>query len=95
VVPTSIRDLFCYRWAFRCSSPQASDTILGQGWASQGFSAATIDPGLRGVGWLLHEGGIPIRMRSFWLDDDTIRDIAARGTAVREQEQWRKQELLR
>ena len=94
VVPTSIRDLFGYRWAFRCSSSQASDTILGQGWASQGFSAATIDPGLRGVGWLLHEGGVPIRMRSFWLDDDTIRDIGARATAVREQERWHKHELL-
>lgn len=83
VVPTSVRDLFGFRWAFRCASPQASDTILGQGWASQGYSASTIDPGLRGVGWLLHEGGVPVRVRSYWLDDDTVRELARRAAALR------------
>lgn len=83
VVPTSVRDLFGFRWAFRCASPQASDTILGQGWASQGYSASTIDPRLRGVGWLLHEGGIPVRVRSFWLDDDTVGEVAGRASALR------------
>ncbi len=83
VVPTSIRDLFGYRWAFRCASPQASDTILGQGWAAQGYNAVTIDPGLRGVGWLLHEGGIPARLRAYYLDDDTLADIAYRAACLR------------
>ncbi|MDP8927472.1 MAG: FtsK/SpoIIIE domain-containing protein [Actinomycetota bacterium] len=83
VVPTSIRDLFGYRWAFRCASPHASDTILGQGWASQGYNAATIDPALRGVGWLLHEGGIPIRLRAYYLDDATLADIAQRAARLR------------
>ncbi|MDP8931988.1 MAG: FtsK/SpoIIIE domain-containing protein, partial [Actinomycetota bacterium] len=43
VIPTALRDLFGFRWALRCSTPQASDTILGQGWASQGFNAAGVD----------------------------------------------------
>ncbi|MDP8929989.1 MAG: FtsK/SpoIIIE domain-containing protein [Actinomycetota bacterium] len=83
VVPTSIRDLFGYRWAFRCASPQASDTILGQGWATQGYNAATIDPAHRGVGWLLHEGGIPIRLRAYYLNDQTLADIAQRAARLR------------
>ncbi len=83
VVPTSIRDLFGYRWAFRCASPQASDTILGQGWSSQGYNAAHIDPGMRGVGWLLHEGGIPIRLRAYYLDDQALADIAKRAARLR------------
>ncbi len=42
VIPTSLRDLFGFRCALRCNTPQASDTILGQGWASLGFDAAKV-----------------------------------------------------
>jgi hypothetical protein len=34
-----------------------------------GYSAAAIDPATRGVGLLLQEGGVPVRLRSCWLDD--------------------------
>src|SRR5207244_8872090 len=61
VVPTALRDLFGFRWALRSSTPQASDTILGQGWATQGFSASSIDAADRAVGFLLHAGLIPVR----------------------------------
>ena len=83
VVPTSIRDLFGFRWAMRCSTSQASDTILGSGWASEGYSAADIDPACRGVGYLLHEGGIPQRLRSYYLDDSALASISARAEALR------------
>lgn len=83
VVPTSIRDLFGFRWAMRCSTPQASDTILGSGWASAGYSAADVDPASRGVGYLLHEGGIPQRLRSYYLDDPSLASISARAAALR------------
>jgi transposase len=69
VVPTFLRDLFGFRWALRCSTPDASDTILGRGWASQGYSAAQVDPAARGVGLLLQEGGVPVRLRSCYLND--------------------------
>ncbi len=44
-IPTSIRDLFGFRWAMRCSTPQASDTILGSGWASAGLLGRRRRPG--------------------------------------------------
>jgi DNA segregation ATPase FtsK/SpoIIIE-like protein len=44
VVPSAIRDLFPYKLALRSNTPQASDTILGQGWASTGADASTIPP---------------------------------------------------
>lgn len=83
VVPTSVRDLFSFRLAFRCTTPEASDTILGQGWASQGCSAATIDPSTRGVGYLLAEGGVPVRCRSYYLDDEAFFVLARRAAALR------------
>ena len=85
IIPTSLRDLFPFRWAMRCNTPQASDTILGQGWASQGFSATNIDAAERGVGFLLHEGGLPIRLRSYYLADEHLESIAARAEALRRQ----------
>ena len=39
IIPTRLRDLFGYRWAFRCSTEASSDTILGHGWASKGYTA--------------------------------------------------------
>jgi S-DNA-T family DNA segregation ATPase FtsK/SpoIIIE len=42
VVPSALRDLFGFRLALRCTTPQASDTILGQGWASAGADASDI-----------------------------------------------------
>jgi FtsK/SpoIIIE family len=83
VVPTYLRDLFGFRWALRCSTPDASDTILGRGWASQGYSAASVDPAARGVGWLLQEGGIPTRLRACWLDDLDLADLARRAELAR------------
>lgn len=83
VVPTSVRDLFGFRWALRCATREASDTILGSGWAAEGCSAADIDPAARGTGYLLHEGGVPVRMRAAYLDDPTIGAIAARAAALR------------
>ena len=83
VVPTSLRDLFGFRWALRCSTPDASDTILGRGWATAGVSATDIPAEARGVGYLLAEGGQPVRCKAYYLDDDTIHAIAARGALLR------------
>jgi archaellum biogenesis ATPase FlaH len=83
VVPTFVRDLFSYRMAMRCTSPEASDTILGQGWATRGYSASTIDPSQRGVGFLLAEGGIPKRFRAAYLTDEDIAVLAHRAEVLR------------
>ena len=83
VVPTWIRDLFSYRLAMRCTSPEASDTILGQGWASQGYSAAMIDPANRGVGFLLAEGGLPVRFKAAFFSDEDLIIIEQRSEFAR------------
>ncbi len=83
IVPTSLRDLFGYRWAFRCSTDASSDTILGHGWASAGYTAAGIDPAARGVGWLLAEGGIPRRVKSAYLSDPDVARLAAHAALRR------------
>jgi DNA segregation ATPase FtsK/SpoIIIE, S-DNA-T family len=83
IVPTGVRDLFAFRWALRCTTPQASDTILGSGWASLGFSAADVDAAAKGVGYLLAEGGEPTRLRSYHLDDAALSELATRAAALR------------
>src|SRR5580692_4040309 len=39
IIPKSLRDLFGYRAAFRCTSDGSSDIILGDGWSGKGFTA--------------------------------------------------------
>lgn len=83
VVPTAVRDLFSFRLALRCTTPEASDTVLGQGWASRGYSAATIETAARGVGYLLAEGALPVKCRSYYLDDAALSVLARRAAALR------------
>jgi DNA segregation ATPase FtsK/SpoIIIE, S-DNA-T family len=77
VIDPSLRDLFGYRWAFRCTTDSSSDTVLGHGWAGQGYTAADIDPLARGVSWLLSETGIPRRIKTAYLTDTDIKYLAA------------------
>lgn len=83
VVPSSLRDLFGFRLALRCNTPQASDTILGQGWASAGADASEIPGGQRGVGLLLAEEERPLRLKAFYLADHEVHAIAERAAARR------------
>jgi hypothetical protein len=82
-VPTWIRDLFSYRIAMRCTSSDASDTILGQGWATRGSSAASIDPSSRGVGYVLAEGGVPVLFKANYLSDPDLVELAAEAMSGR------------
>ncbi len=84
VIPTALRDLFGIRWALRCNTPQASDTVLGSGWASAGHTASSIDPAHRGVGYPLHEGGTPTRLRCHYLDDTHLADLATKAEVTRQ-----------
>ena len=78
-----MRDLFGYRWAFRCTTDSSSDTVLGQGWASDGYTAADIDPMARGVGWLLSETGVPRRIKAAYLTDEDVAHLAAYAARLR------------
>jgi S-DNA-T family DNA segregation ATPase FtsK/SpoIIIE len=88
IIPTSLRDLFAWRFAGRCTTNSSSDIILGQGWAQQGWSANTISPTNPGLGLLIDEGGMPKLVKVAYLDDPTCAAIARyaatlRGTVVR------------
>jgi hypothetical protein len=83
ILPSSLRDLFGVRWAMRCTTKAASDTILGGGWATERVAASSIDAAGRGVGFLLYDTGGPRRLRTYWLDDQTIDTLARRAQATR------------
>jgi len=80
IVPSRARNLFWYAIAFASRSPQASDTILGQGMAAQGFNAQTIRT--PGVAWVATERDIE-RVRFFHLTGDQAKQIASRATGHR------------
>ncbi|MFK4084153.1 FtsK/SpoIIIE domain-containing protein [Kribbella sp. NPDC020789] len=83
IVPTSLRDLFGYRLAFRCATDSSSDIILGTGWAKEGHTAVDIEPEALGVGLLRAEGGFPRRIKTAFLSDDDVNQIVRRAAHLR------------
>jgi len=83
IIPKSLRDLFGYRAAFRCTSDGSSDIILGDNWASRGYSAAELPPANQGLCYLIAEGGIPARVKVDYLTDDDITGLAAYAHFIR------------
>ena len=83
IIPTSLRDLFGFRVAFRCTTDSSSDIILSVGWAKEGYSARTIRPEDLGIGWILAEGGIPRRFKAYLIDDDQIDTVIAAVRRIR------------
>jgi len=83
IIPTSLRDLFGYRCAFRCTTPASSDTVLGFGWSQQGYCATTIAPTMQGAAYLLAEGGIPRLIKAAYLTDAHIQSIADYAAWIR------------
>ncbi|MFE5548366.1 hypothetical protein ACFQ71_31710 [Streptomyces sp. NPDC056534] len=83
-VPTSVRDLLSVRWAMRCMTPEASDTILGKGYASAGQNAQTILKTQRGVGILMSsESAEPELVRGHYYSDAEVEQIIGRATELR------------
>ena len=83
IIPTSLRDLFAWRFAGRCTTNSSSDIVLGQGWAQLGWSANTIAPTNPGVGLLIREGGVPELVKTAYLDDLTCQAIARYAASIR------------
>jgi hypothetical protein len=83
VVPTRLRDIMTTKLAMMCFTNAASDTILGQGMASKGYSGAQFDKDHKGSGWLHAEGSAPVQIRTGYLrkpdegegGPDDVRDI--------------------
>lgn len=83
-VPTGIRDIISTRWAGRCLTPEASDTILGKGRATAGYSAQKILKSQRGVGFFqTGETAEPDLMLSYWYEDDEVELILERARQLR------------
>ena len=76
IIPKSLRDLFGYRAACRCTSTGSSDIILGDGWSGAGYSATDISPVNPGEALLIAEGGIPRRVKVAYLSDNDITTLA-------------------
>jgi len=83
IIPTSLRDLFAWRWAGRCTTDASSDIVLGHGWANKGWSANTISPTNPGAGLLIAEDGGPQLVKVAYLDDATCAAIARYAATLR------------
>src|SRR5215469_4391824 len=83
IIPKSLRDLFGYRAAFRCTSTGSSDIILGDGWSGNGITATSILPANQGEALLIAEGGIPQRIKVAYLSDTDITTLAGHAAQGR------------
>jgi S-DNA-T family DNA segregation ATPase FtsK/SpoIIIE len=84
IIPKSLRDLFGYRAAFRCTSTGSSNIVLGDGWSESGFDAAELPPTNQGTAYLIAEGGIPRRIKVAWLSDSDITTLASYAAWTRQ-----------
>jgi S-DNA-T family DNA segregation ATPase FtsK/SpoIIIE len=84
IIPTSLRDLFAWRFAGRCTNDSSSDIVLGHGWAQKGWTANTISPTNPGAGLLISESGSPELVKVAYLDDTTCAAIARYAASLRE-----------
>jgi DNA segregation ATPase FtsK/SpoIIIE, S-DNA-T family len=83
IVPTKIRDIMGFRVAFRCTTDSSSDIILANGWAAEGYSARSVLPESLGVGYILEEGGVPLRFKAAYLTDHDIDALVEVATQLR------------
>jgi len=83
IIPTSLRDLFAWRFAGRCTTDVSSDIVLGHGWAARGFSSNTIATGNQGAGLLIAEGGTPALVKAAYMTDADIIRVADYATWTR------------
>jgi S-DNA-T family DNA segregation ATPase FtsK/SpoIIIE len=77
LIPTSLRDLFDIRIAYRTMTRTSSDVVLGDDMAKHGFSAKDIDKSARGVNWLLADDQEPIRTKTVWIPPKRRAELAA------------------
>jgi S-DNA-T family DNA segregation ATPase FtsK/SpoIIIE len=94
VVPARLRQNLISRAAMNTESPQASNTILGDGMAGQGYDASMIPLDQPGRFFFKSPDLGAVSLRSFFIDDDDKPSIISnayelRKTAKRLPGQWR------
>ena len=75
VIPSQIRDVCGQKVALATTTPQMSDTILGQGWASRGATPHLFGETDKGAVWLLEDGSKPRRAQTFPFEPDDRRPV--------------------
>jgi len=79
VVPTGLRDLFATRVALRCGMRGQAETIAPEV-AGDLVAIPATEPG---TGYLVDEGGSWRRFRSWYLDDEALRQVLGRSMGGR------------
>jgi S-DNA-T family DNA segregation ATPase FtsK/SpoIIIE len=74
-IPAALRDLADIRMAFRTTTPDMSDVILGRGSAASGFDASKITEALPGLGYLSTGAREPFLVRCYFADDETLEEL--------------------
>jgi DNA translocase FtsK/SpoIIIE-like protein len=77
VIPSQIRDVCGQKVALATTTPQMSDTILGQGWASRGATPHLFGETDKGAAWLLEDGSKPRQVQTFPFEPDARREVIA------------------
>lgn len=86
IIPTSLRDLFAWRFCGRTSNDSSSDIVLGHGWAAKGYTANSLDPTNAGSGLLIAEGGTPLLVKAAYLTDADVIHLADYAAYIRRPE---------
>jgi S-DNA-T family DNA segregation ATPase FtsK/SpoIIIE len=77
LIPTSLRDLFDIRIAYRTMTRTSSDVVLGDDMVKNGFNACDIAEAARGVNWLLAGTQTPTRTKTVWIPPQRRAELAA------------------
>lgn len=83
IILPSLRDIFAWRFAGRCTNDVSSDIVLGHGWAANGYSSNTVDPDNQGCGYLIGERGIPTLIKGAYMTTAEIIRVADYAAWVR------------
>lgn len=75
VVPSQIRDVCGQRVALATTTPQMTDTILGQGWSSRGATSHLIGEHEKGAAYMLEDGSKPRRVQTLAFEPDERRQV--------------------
>jgi hypothetical protein len=93
-IPSALRDLITYRLAFKCTTWDMSDTILGKGTYTRGFDASEIPTRQRGVGLFKIGGRDPVRVRGYFSSRTERKQIAERAASNRLEREWAEAETV-
>lgn len=75
VIPSQIRDVCGQKIALATTTPQMTDTILGQGWASRGATPHLFGETDKGAAWVLEDGARPRQVQTFPFEPDARRQV--------------------